>query len=155
MRHFAAALLVMAAAPLAQSADPLHSKECAVARAELDAALDEAAAARQPRSRRLAAARSAAADACLGPSSGKAERSGAPDVVRSVPAPAMPAAPITPPPAVVTVAPPLSVPRPATITACDPAGCWDSEGRRLNQVGPQFIGPRGPCILLGGAVSCP
>jgi len=51
--------------------------------------------------------------------------------------------------------PPLDIPRPATMTTCDPGGCWDANGKRLNQVGPVLIGPRGPCGMYGGVVTCP
>src|SRR5690349_24565914 len=37
--------------------------------------------------------------------------------------------------------PPLAIPRPAAVTVCDPGGCWDSDARRLNQVGPLVMGP--------------
>ena len=160
MRRLLFAFVAAAAAALvqAQPADLLHSKECKAARVELDAALDEAAKAKS-RGKRLDAARSAAADACFGKPGAKAERSGAPDPVRTVPPPAI-AAPQRPAPPVASIPAPspppaVSIARPATITACDPAGCWDSEGRRLNQQGTVFVGPRGPCILAGGAVSCP
>ncbi|MES3003980.1 MAG: hypothetical protein V4787_25035 [Pseudomonadota bacterium] len=58
-------------------------------------------------------------------------------------------------PAISPPSPPLAIPRPATISSCDPAGCWDSEGRRLNNQGPLLLGPRGPCLQQGGVVSCP
>ncbi|MEO5671429.1 MAG: hypothetical protein ABIR26_12110 [Ramlibacter sp.] len=51
--------------------------------------------------------------------------------------------------------PPISVTRPTVITTCDTAGCWDSDGRRLNSHGPQLIGPRGPCFVQGALVNCP
>ncbi len=63
------------------------------------------------------------------------------------------AAPTLPP--VALPAPPLAIPRPTVITTCDPAGCWDSDGRRLNNMGPLLMGPRGPCTLQGGVANCP
>jgi hypothetical protein len=52
--------------------------------------------------------------------------------------------------------PPVAVPRAAAvITTCDPGGCWDSEGRRLNHLGPMLVGPRGLCNLQAGIANCP
>lgn len=151
----AALLLATPLAVHAQSEDPLSSRECTAARIELEAALNDKASAPRARAERLAAARSRAALACLGPASGQPQRSGAPQPAQVVPPPviATPSAPATLPPPAPPV-PQLAIPRPATITACDPAGCWDSEGRRLNQIGPFFMGPRGPCSIHGGAVTC-
>lgn len=61
------------------------------------------------------------------------------------------------PPAIVTEPPwpPVAIPRPAVVTTCDPGGCWDSEGRRLNQVGPLLVGPHGACTMQAGAAQCP
>ena len=135
----------------------MHSPACAQARAELDAASDEAATNHTPRTRRLEAARNAAAKLCLGPSTGHAQRSGAPDPVARVPAPVIDV-PRRPAPPVVAAAPlpPLAIDRPATITTCDPGGCWDSQGRRLSQVGPGPVmaAPGGLCIVQGATVSC-
>jgi hypothetical protein len=156
-----ATLLLGAAACTGLSAqeaqgDPLSSSECRAARTELDSALAEPAANPQARSQRLARARQQAALLCLGREASGRERHGAPEPVQSVPpavisarpAPALPAA-IAPP------QPPLAIPRAATITACDPAGCWDSDGRRLNNMGPLLMGPRGLCTLQGGLLNCP
>lgn len=129
----------------------MNSSECLAARAQLDAALEEPAT--PGRARRLEQVRSLAAKACLGPSRGRRERSGAPQPVQVVPAPVISAGPAPATPAV--PAPPLAIPRPATITTCDPGGCWDSEGRRLNHMGPLLMGPRGLCSLQGGTVNCP
>lgn len=118
-------LLAVPLAVHAQSDDPLSSGECTAART------------------------------CLGPASGQPQRSGAPQPAQVVPPPviATPSAPATlPPPA--PPLPRLAIPRPATVTTCDPAGCWDSEGRRLNQVGPLLMGPHGLCSIHGGAVTC-
>jgi hypothetical protein len=150
-----AALLLAGACALparAQRPDRLDSPGCKLAREELEAVLDEASAGRSA-PRRLAQARRQAADACLGPANALPERSGAPYPALAMPVPAQ-KAPL-PPAAAAPPAGPLIIPRPASMTACDPAGCWDSEGRRLNQQGPMLIGPRGPCSVQAGAVSCP
>lgn len=157
-RLFSALLIAAGSASLpAQTAepDPMNSRSCVLAREALEQAIGEPAANREVHAARLARARQQAATACLGRDSSSRERSGAPQppqIVapapaavpqpRQLPAPAAPAAP-------------LAIPRAATITACDPAGCWDSEGRRLNNVGPLLVGPRGLCTLQGGVLNCP
>jgi hypothetical protein len=139
-----------------QSVDPLRSGECAAARDVLEHALDDASAKRPGARGRLAAARKDAVAACLGRESGNPMRSGAPEPPIVVPAPVIEAAPVAmqapalaPPPA-----PPV-IQRPAVVTACDAAGCWDSEGRRLNKLGAMLVGPRGTCRLMAGVVQCP
>ena len=41
------------------------------------------------------------------------------------------------------------------VTACDPNGCWTSEGTRLPRMGPQLMGPNGLCTAQGGFAYCP
>ncbi|MDB5872526.1 MAG: hypothetical protein JWQ07_1968 [Ramlibacter sp.] len=159
-RAFIAALLFVALAPpavCAQDADPLNSAACKAAREALESVFDDPGLSRQARAGRLGLARENAAAACLGRSAGQRERSGAPVPAQAVPAPAITAGRLSPAPlpAPAPPAPPLAISRPAAITTCDPAGCWDSEGRRLNNMGPLLIGPRGPCTLQGGLVNCP
>lgn len=155
MRHLAAPVALLLFAPalaVAQhgAADPLRSPACVAARTELEALLAQPRAAGE----RLEQARRRTARACLGAShDGARQRSGAPEPPQVVPpAMAIPRQPATPP---VLAPAPLSVPRPTVITTCDPAGCWDSEGRRLNQIGPLLVGPGGVCSGLGGIVACP
>lgn len=159
IRDIAGALLAVAtamaaAAPVAAS-DPLSSPQCAAARAELDKAINEAVPGRQADASRMALARRRAGEACLGPGNGGRERAGAPHPPRAVPPvvigpwPAQAQAPSA------AVPPPLAIPRTPIITACDPAGCWDSEGRRLNSMGPLLIGPNGVCTLQAGVLNCP
>lgn len=97
-----------------------------------------------------------AAQAC--PSQANAQprpqRSGAPYPPISVPPPVISVPRPQPAPSTAPPQPQLVIPRPAAITACDPGGCWDSDGRRLNQVGPILMGPQGPCSTQGGVVSC-
>ena len=161
MSRFIATLLLAAAASAALSAqaveaDPLNSSECMAARDELEKALNEPAPNRQARSERLARARRQAALVCLGREAGGRERSGAPEPAQAVPPPVISVRPAqAPPPAVASPQPPLAIPRSAAITACDPAGCWDSDGRRLNNMGPLLMGPRGLCTLQGGLLNCP
>ncbi len=157
MNPLLAALALAAAATGAAAADrdavgdPLHSQQCESARAQLEQLLDDPRTRRGPR---LAQARRRAADACLGRAGGTPQRSGAPERPQSVPPPTL----VTPRPApAITIAPsaPLAIPRPTVITTCDAAGCWDSEGRRLNQTGPFLVGPGGVCNVQGSLVRCP
>jgi hypothetical protein len=157
-RYIAALLLVLAPAgalwaQVPGAADPLNSSECAAAREELEKVLGEPG--RKARDDRLLRARQKAVDACLGRDSGSRERAGAPQPAQVVP-PVLPSVrPDQPPlPAIAPAPPPLAPPR-AAITTCDPAGCWDSEGRRLNNMGTFLIGPRGLCTLQGGVLNCP
>lgn len=149
-----ALLLLGPAAAVAQehAADPLRSPACVAARTELEALLAQPRAAGD----RLEQARRRTARACLGASDDRArQRSGAAEAAQVVPpAIAIPRQPPAPP-VLAPAPPPLSVPRPTAITICDPAGCWDSDGRRLNQIGPLLVGPGGVCSGLGGIVACP
>lgn len=159
MVRFVAVLLLASAAAAASgqamNADPLSSSECAAARSELDKALSEPAAG-QARSQRLARARQQVALVCLGPGSGERVRSGAPQPAQAVPPSLIPMPPApAPAPAITPPPPPPDVPRAAPLTTCDPAGCWDSEGRRLNKMGPLLISPRGLCTIEGGLLNCP
>ncbi|MCM2250750.1 MAG: hypothetical protein NDJ19_00170 [Ramlibacter sp.] len=145
-----------AAAAAAAASDPLSSPECTAARAQLDKAIDEAVHNRQADASRMAQARRRAGEACLGSGSGSRSRSGAPDPPRAVPPAVIGPRPAqAQPPAAAVPPPPLAIPRAPTITTCDPAGCWDSEGRRLNSMGPLLIGPNGLCTLQAGVLNCP
>lgn len=162
IRDIASALLALAtataAAAPAAAADPLSSPECAAARAQLDQAIDEAVHNRRADASRsrLAQARRRTGEACLGSANGSRERSGAPDPPRAVPPAVIGSRPAqAQPPATAAPPPPLAIPRAPTITTCDPAGCWDSEGRRLNSMGPLLIGPNGVCTLQAGVLNCP
>jgi hypothetical protein len=136
--------------------DPLHSPVCAEARAALEAVLGEAPQRHRDHPEGLARARKHVIDLCLGRMSGHRQRAGAPDPPIAVPTPVieMPRTAQARPP-VTMPAPAPAAPRTAAITACDPAGCWDSNGQRLNNVGPLLLGPHGVCVPLAGQVSCP
>ena len=140
------------AAAQEEAADPMRSPPCVAARAELEALLAQPG----PADERLEQARRRTARACLGASDDSArQRAGAPQPPQVVPpAIAIPRQPVQRPlPA--PAPPPVPVPRPTAITTCDPAGCWDSDGRRLNRMGPLLVGPGGVCNGLGGILSCP
>jgi len=139
----------------AQGVDPLKSPECKAALDALEQRVQEKTEG-AARAQRVASARRFAADACLGRSQGNPVRSGAPELPQVVRPPTITAAPPAPSPtAPAASSPALSIPRPIVITTCDPAGCWDSEGRRLNNMGPLLMGPQGPCTVQGGLASCP
>lgn len=147
-----AALVLVARA---EPADPMNSPACMAARSQLDAAL----AAQDPdhprEGRRMPAQeRRDVLHACLGSSGGAGVRSGAPQPAQVVPQ-VIPPARAALLPAVSPPPPPLAIPRVTTITHCDPGGCWDSEGRRLNNAGPLLMGPQGLCSIQGGTVHCP
>ena len=52
---------------------------------------------------------------------------------------------------------PATVAQPAlrSITHCDAAGCWASDGTRLRRMGPDLVGAKGVCQLNGSVVTCP
>ena len=109
----------------------------------------------------LAAARRQAARACLG---GRSVLPAPPQRVQpplSVPSVSAPAAaespsalvrPATPPVGVIRGAPPS--PALSTVSQCDSAGCWTSDGSYLLRVGPTLAGPPGLCSSLAGILSC-
>jgi hypothetical protein len=143
-------------APARGDDDPLHSAECQSAQSARDGARQEAAACTATARQGLAAAREQAKEACLGRQTGGTERSGAPARPITLPAPAAAPQPRAAAPETTAPPPPVHVPRPVAITTCDPGGCWDSEGRRLNFMGPVLISPQGGvCTVQGGAVQCP
>jgi hypothetical protein len=140
----------------AQPADLMDSPECKAARAQLEAVLDDPGLGREERAQRLAAVRQQVLTICLGAPSAQPQRSGAPEPVIAVPAPIISLPPAhANVPVTSTPLPALAIPRPTVITTCDPGGCWDSAGHRLNNLGPMLVGPRGPCTLQGGIANCP
>ena len=79
----------------------------------------------------------------------------APYPVIQVPPVTSPAVALPQVPSPAALPPPVAVPRAAVITQCDPTGCWDSNGQRLNRVGPGLAGPGGSCTVQGNAALCP
>lgn len=154
MSRLVAALLMTALSlGLHAEGDPLASPECQAARAELEHALSDADKGLASAGDRLARARVQARNACLGRGDGARERSGAPEPVQRI------APPVTNGraqlPRLEAAPPPVANPRPTIITICDASGCWDSEGRRLNNAGPALMSPRGLCSGTGNAINCP
>lgn len=145
-----AALLSLALPFLAaaQQGDPLKSQACSQALARLEAARAGGAG--------IDALRQQAAKVCLGqaePTAPRANRWAQPPLavpppVIEPPAPAAAAVPAKP------VPPPLHIDRPPAIATCDANGCWTTDGRRLPQLGPNLIGPHGPCAIAGGFATC-
>jgi hypothetical protein len=151
-----AAALMISAQGHAVPVDPLRSPECAAARAQLGDALDEPVSQRRAHPEQLARARKGVIERCLGHMTGNPQRTGAPDPPIAVPAPVVDAPRTAPPQLPGAAAPPaLVTPRASVITACDPAGCWDSNGQRLNNLGPVLLGPHGVCVAQAGQVTCP
>ena len=147
-------------AGMAQGGDSLDSAACRQALDALRVREDQARAEAAGRDRREIAARleplrHAAARACLG---ARGDPPPAPqglarppvDVPRvplpraTVPAPAAPPAPVAKPPG-----------PPVVVTTCDAAGCWASDGSRLQRFGTNLMGPRGVCSVQGVVLSCP
>lgn len=149
----AALLLATLSAPPAQGSgdDPLKSPACGRSIAALEAARTGPAGATAVEALRRQATRD-----CLGgsgtrtrpPPTTRPPVSVAPPVVDAPPAPSAPVATIPPPP-------PVEIERPAVITSCDAAGCWTSDGVRLNRSGPLLLGPGGACVTSGHVVRCP
>lgn len=144
--------IAMCCAGAAQAAGAVDSAGCRAALAELERrerALATAAADR-PAWRQ---ARRAAALACLGAEDAPPARHLAQPPVRvapvEIPPPPRPQVDV-PPPARPTLPPP-----PPTITACDAAGCWASDGTRWQRNGPDLVGPRGLCTVVGQQLRCP
>ncbi|MGZ8259366.1 MAG: hypothetical protein ACXWUL_02305 [Caldimonas sp.] len=158
------AAIVAAAVALAGAGDPLQAPECRQALAALQTKEDEASAAsasdarRLPRAIdvRLAAAQRRAARSCL---ASRADPP-APSRLASPPLAVPPVAGARPPLPAASPVPavppqPPGAPPLTSITSCDAAGCWASDGARLHRVGPTLWGPRGPCSVQGTVVLCP
>ena len=90
---------------------------------------------------------------CLG------HRRDAPLLVERLAQPPLAVAPVRPPsvmvpPVPAAVPPPIHIPPLRTITMCDPAGCWASDGTRLSRMGPVLVGPLGVCTVQSAVLSC-
>jgi hypothetical protein len=147
-------VLLLAAAPLAAAApgaDPLKSPACGQA---VDALVQARSAAEQDArlSSRVEPLRQRAARVCLGVTENTQPSGRLAQPPQRVPPPA-----IEPPRPPVTAAapPPPAIERPPVVTSCDPGGCWDSYGTRLNRAGPNLIGPQGLCTVHGALLNCP
>jgi hypothetical protein len=162
----AVAVLACALAHAQGELDLMKTPECAAARRQLDPLL----AAGGPHDRLVAAKRRTAL-ACFGvalPEPVRASASASAAASASAPKPANRVQPapvaaepirLRPTPSLApSLAPPGTPPPPApapVITACDAAGCWDSNGAHYSQQGPLLLGPRGPCTREAGLLSCP
>lgn len=136
--------------------DLLQTPACRQAMAALQAREDLVAsqAHRRPDAG-LETLRRQAARACLGAGADAA----APAQRRLQPpiavAPVTGAAPVLPRPT--PASPPLPRPPavPLTVTGCDAAGCWASDGSRLQRLGADLLGPGGLCRVQGNLLHCP
>ncbi|MCW5631774.1 MAG: hypothetical protein KIT17_00405 [Rubrivivax sp.] len=152
----------MAAAAVAQRADPLRSTECVAAEKALAA---QERAAHGPRRdehavRRLLSARRQVADVCLGEPVTSPPRSRTrmqpPVTLGRMHIP--PASPPTLPSVAAPAVPPVGTGRRPEpwITSCDAVGCWGSDGvRYLRHAGTLLIGPHGLCAMQGPILACP
>jgi len=169
----------------AGAADALQAPECRAALAALQeleaAALASSATQRAPARRAPPAAAHAGSAAprpalrtarpAIDPQLAAAQRRAARSCLASRADPPLPGRLAQPPVAVPPVAnarppptstaptlPPTRSPgptAPVSITSCDAAGCWTSDGARLNRVGPTLWGSRGACSVVGAVVQCP
>ena len=150
---------------VAQEGDRLKSADCRVALDALQAqeakamavpkagqpgAPDQRNALAQLKTLRLRAGR-----ACLGGANAPLpQRTAQPPISVSPVAGAPPPAPPRLP-----AGPVVSLPKPAEspifVTSCDPAGCWASDGSRLQRSGSKLLGPRGLCSVQGTVLHCP
>ncbi len=161
------AVLLLLASTLAQvQADPLRSPACLSALQQLTAAEDSAVEAKtgarvtRPSvapTESLRTARRDVAIVCLGTaaSSPPAARTRQPEPVTGVGSVARPTPAASPPTSPTPEAAPRRQPPLVTVTACDDAGCWASDGTRLQRQGMLLLGPRGFCTRLGSALNCP
>jgi hypothetical protein len=140
-----------------QSMDALQAQESATLAASRGAA--PSASAPGANAAALKPWRDRAARDCLGagPATVAPTRTAQPAVTvpsvtagRPITAPTAPSSPATSSP----VLPPRTEPM-LTVVGCDAAGCWASDGSRLNRVGPNLVGPRGNCSLEGAVLRCP
>lgn len=160
-------LLLAAPAVQAQAGESLRTAECRRALERLQVRESAAAAAsktgrpqeaaqQQAERTRLEMLRRRAVHACLG-----ARAAGIPPAGRlAEPGIAVPPVEVRPPAARPSLrppppSPPVRIEPPLTVMSCDAAGCWASDGSRLQQVGPDLLGPRGFCSRQAGLLQCP
>jgi hypothetical protein len=147
---------VATASAWAQRAEPLlQSPACAQARAALDEALAAHSRSDPATTRSLARARVQAQRECLGNTDATVlrERSTT-DAPLRVPRIVVP--PATTAPAAAALPSPLPPPAPRVLGPCDATGCWDNQGRRLNEGGGIYSSPGGGvCSVQGSFATCP
>jgi len=162
MQAFGAAMLILLASSAAVGQiDPLRAPECLAALAELGKAEDAAMVAKAAGSpqagsgRALTAARRMVGATCLGsavlaPPPARFRQPVA--VGSSAPAVAIAPRPLGTPGAPAPASLPTSL---VTLSGCDPAGCWASDGTRLLRQGSLLLGSRGYCTAVGAVLTCP
>lgn len=146
LRAFGLACALLLPPAAAWAGDPLKTPACADALAQLDAA-------RQARAADTEQRRAHAVRQCLGlqqPAAPRSQRWAQPPVAVPAPSFALPR-----PPAPQPLPPAVPIERPATVTACDPNGCWTSDGTRLQRIGPNLLGPGSTCSVQGAFAYCP
>lgn len=160
--------VVAGSAIAAPPTDPLHSAGCVSAISALHDVEDAVAASAKSSKgttpadgrvlRKLAELKRVAARTCLG---GDGSLSRAPQHVGQQPIFVAPTA-VSPTPTEPRLPahahaplPPVTVAPLKSIISCDAAGCWASDGTRLQKVGPGLLGPSGFCSVQGSVLSCP
>jgi hypothetical protein len=141
-------LAALSAASVAHAQDPLKSSDCMHSLALLELARSG------PRDK-VEAARQVAAQVCFGSHKAPSRPSRAAQAPIQVPPPAIDVKPRAPLPATPTLPPPVAIDRGPTISSCDAAGCWVTDGNRLRHVTPNLMAPGGLCALAPGAAGCP
>ena len=149
-------------AAFAQRGDPLLAPECTNALKALAATEDLVIASRPgsapipgPLPAPLLERRKAAARACLGTEDATPPAGARIQWPTPAPSPARPAAPAARAPNDHAAPAPIRQAPLVTITGCDALGCWASDGTRLQQQGPNLLGPRGFCFRQGPFLTCP
>jgi hypothetical protein len=138
----------VALAAHAQPVDPLKTPECGRAIATLQSARASGAA--------TEGLRHEAARICLGSGAPPQRPARVLQQPVTVPPPQLEAAPrasLPRPPSALPA--PVQIDRPATVSGCDPGGCWVDDGVRLQRVAPNLMAPGGLCAQAPGAAGCP
>ena len=134
-----------------------ESAACDRARRGLEDALQAQVVGNAAPSVRLEAARRQAQAACLGGDAASTPgRRAAPQPPFAVPEASSPAARLPIAPTVVLPVPSAPLPSPRVLGPCDATGCWDNQGRRLNEGGGIYNAPGGgTCSVQGVFATCP
>ena len=152
----AACLMTVGTAWAQREVPSPESAACDRARRGLEHALQAHVVNNTTSSVRLEAARRQAQAACLGGDATTTPgRRVAPQPPFAVPDPPLPAARM-PAPAVALPLPSVPLPSPRVLGPCDATGCWDNQGRRLNEGGGIYSAPGGGvCSVQGVFATCP
>jgi hypothetical protein len=133
----------------AQPADPLKTAECGDAIGRVQQA-------RGAKARDVERLRQEAARMCFGTASPPVRGGRVARQPVAVPPPQIELRARAPSPGQPAPLPaPVQIDRPATVSSCDPGGCWVNDGVRLQRVPPILMAPSGLCAAAPGAAGCP